>query len=180
MCTASSQSGTSTSSSSGASSTTSIAPVRTTEPNSGSKAWIAGAVAGPILGLALIGAGVWLFLRRKKKVAHTPHYGVAATDSSQPPAGVGGYTDAKPQYQPTQHAYPSPVQNQAYPQQGGFSPPQMSPAPQYAFQPSYNATPSPPLGAHAHDAKYEANREAEAAELGGSSTIVPESTNQRP
>jgi LPXTG-motif cell wall-anchored protein len=111
MCTASSQSGTSTSSSPGASSTTSIAPVRTTEPNSGSKAWIAGAVAGPILGLALIGAGVWLFLRRKKKAAHTPHYGVAATDSSRPPAGVGGYTDAKPQYQPAQHAYPSPVQN---------------------------------------------------------------------
>ena len=180
MCTASSQSGTSTSSSPVASSTTSIVPVQTTEPNSGSKAWIAGAVAGPVLGLALIGAGVWLFLRRKKKAARTPQYGGAAMDSSQPPAGVGGYTDAKPQYQPAQHAYPSPAQNQAYPQQGGFSPPQVSPAPQYGFSPPNNTTPSPSMGSYAHDAKYEFNRGADTAELGGSSTIVPESTNQRP
>ena len=183
MCTASSQSGTSTSSSPVASSTTSIVPVQTTEPNSGSKAWIAGAVAGPVLGLALIGAGVWLFLRRKKKAAQPTQHGVAATshiDLSQPPAGVGGYTDSKPQYQPVQHIYPSPAQSQAYPQQGGFSPPQVSPAPQYGFSPPQNATPSPSMGSYAHDAKYEFNRGADTAELGGSSTIVPESTNQRP
>ncbi|OSS52375.1 hypothetical protein B5807_02349 [Epicoccum nigrum] len=158
---------TSTNSSPGASSTTSIAPVQTTEPNSGSKAWIAGAVAGPVLGLTLIGAGVWLFLRRKKK-ATKPHI-----DSSQPPAGVGGYTDTKPQYQPAQHAYTRPAYNQAYPQQGDFSPPQVSPAPQYGFSPPNNATPSPSMGAYAHDAKYAVNREAEAAELGDSSTTAP-------
>lgn len=173
MCTASSLPETSTSSSPVASSTTSLPPGQTTKLNSSSKAWIAGAVAGPVLGLALIGAGVWLFLRRKKKAAHTPQYGVAATNSSQPPAGVGGYTDAKPQYQPAQHAYPSPAQNQAYPQQGGFSPPQVSPAPQYGFSPPNNATPSPSMGNYAHDAKYEVNREAEAAELGDSSTAAP-------
>lgn len=167
----SSSSGTSTSSSSGTSSTTPVAPTQTPKPESGSKAWIAGAVVGPILGLVLIGAGVWLFLRRKKKAAPMPQHGVAATahfDPSQPPVGVGGYTDAKPQNQPAQHAYPSSAQGQAYPQQGGFSPPQMSPAPQYGFSPPYNATPSP-RGSYAHDAKYE----AEAAELGGSSTIAP-------
>lgn len=126
---------------------------------------------------------MWLFLRRKKKAAQSPQHGVAATshiDLSQPPAGVGGYTDSKPQYQPVQHIYPSPAQSQAYPQQGGFSPPQVSPAPQYGFSPPQNATPSPSMGSYAHDAKYEFNRGAEAAELGGSSTIVPESTNQRP
>lgn len=167
----SSSSGTPISSSSKTSSTTPGAPTQTSKPESGSKAWIAGAVVGPILGLALIGAGVWLFLRRKRKAAPMPQHGVAATahfDPSQPPVGVGGYTDAKPQNQPAQHAYPSSAQGQAYPQQGGFSPPQMSPAPQYGFSPPYNATPSP-RGSYAHDAKYE----AEAAELGGSSTIAP-------
>jgi len=114
--------------------TTSASSTPTPKPESESKAWIAGAVAGPILGLVLIGAGVWLFLRRKKKAAHTP------------PAGVGGYTDAKPQYQSAQHAYPSPTQGQAYAQQGDFSPPQISPAPQYGFQSPYNTIPSPHMG----------------------------------
>lgn len=159
-------------------STANVGPTSTSEPGSGSKAWIAGAVVGPILGLALIGFGVWLFLRRKKKASLAPQHGTASmapTDPSQPPAGVGGYTDAKPQFAPAQPTYynqpgqPDAYAQQGYPQQGGFSPPQGSPAPQYGFQQSaYNATANSPPGAYIHDAKYE----GDAAELGGDSMGV--------
>lgn len=160
-------------------STTNVGPASTSEPDPGSKAWIAGAVVGPILGLALVGFGVWFFLRRRKKAALAPQHGTASMapiDLSQPPAGVGGYTDAKPQFVPAQPTYynqpgqPHPYAQQGYPQQGGFSPPQGSPAPQYGFQQSaYNATAnSPPPGTYSHDAKYEGG----AAELGGDSTGV--------
>lgn len=92
---------------------------------------------------------------------------MAPIDHSQPPVGVGGYTDAKPQLAASQPGYynqpgqPDPYNQQGYPQQGGYSP-----APQYGFQSAYNATANPqPLGTDTSDAKYEdADR---AAELGG-------------
>ncbi|KAF2621541.1 hypothetical protein BU25DRAFT_237116 [Macroventuria anomochaeta] len=157
-------------------STTVVGPTQPAEPKSGSKAWIAGAVVGPILGLALVGAGVWFLLRRRKKAAQVPQQGTASMapiDPSQPPAGVGGYTDAKPQFQPAQPTYynqpgqPDPYAQQEYLQQGGFSPPQGSPAPQYGFQSAYNDAANPLPGTYAHDAKHEAGG---AAELGGDST----------
>ncbi|KAH6639302.1 hypothetical protein C7974DRAFT_388221 [Boeremia exigua] len=165
--------------------TTPAAPATETatpEPESSSKAWIAGVVAGPVLGLALIGAGVWFCLRRrKKKNAQVAQHGAATMahmSSSQPPPGVGGYTDAKPQFQPAQPTYYNqpgqldPYAQQGYPQQGSFSPPQGSPAPQYGFQSAYNTTASPPSGAYAQDVKYGAP--GGAVELGGdSSGIVP-------
>lgn len=134
-----------------------------------------------MLGLALIGAGVWLCLRRrKKKTAQMAQHGTASmapVNPSQPPAGVAGYTDAKPQFQPAQPTYynppgpPEPYAQHGYPQQGGFSPPQMSPAPQYSFQPAYNATANPPPGAYAQDVKHEAT--GGASELGGTSSVLP-------
>lgn len=127
------------------------------EPASSSKAWIAGAVVGPILGLALVGVGVWLFLRRQKKGAQLPQHGSAAMgpiDPNSPPVGVGGYTDAKPLFhsaQPTYYDRPGqrdPYIQQGYPEQGGFSP-----APQYGFQSAYNTTAQP--GAYNHNTKYD-------------------------
>lgn len=151
-------------------SSSSSEPSQTVEAKSKSKAWIAGAVVGPILGLAIIGLGVWFFFHRKKKAARVPQYGTASMapiDHSQPPVGVGGYTDAKPQLATSQPVYytqpgqPDSDTQQGYPQQGGFSP-----APQYGFQSAYNATANPqPLGANASDAKYE--NAGGAAELGG-------------
>ncbi|KAJ4991221.1 hypothetical protein SVAN01_03349 [Stagonosporopsis vannaccii] len=165
--------------------TTPNGPAQPAKPESGSKAWLAGAVAGPIIGLALVGVGVWLCLRRKKKTARMAQHGTASMapiDSSQPPVGVGGYTDAKPQFQPAQPAYytqpgqPSVYTQQAYPQQGSFSPPQMSPAPQYDFQSAYNANSNPPSGLYANDVKFGAT--GGAAELGGDSTgILPASSS---
>jgi LPXTG-motif cell wall-anchored protein len=160
-------------------STTNVEPASTSEPDSGSNAWIAGAVIGPILGLALVGFGVWFFLRRRKKAALAPQQGTASMapiDPSQPPVGVGGHTDAKPQFAPAQPTYynhlgqPDPYAQQGYPEQGGFSPPQGSPAPQYGFQQSaYNATAALlPPGTHSQYAKYEGGT----AELGGDSTGV--------
>lgn len=96
---------------------------------------------------------------------------MAPIDPSQPPAGVSGYTDAKPQFQPAQPTYynppgqPDAYGQQGYPQQGGFSPPQMSPAPQYGFQSAYDATANPPPGPYTNDVKFGAT--GGAAELGG-------------
>jgi LPXTG-motif cell wall-anchored protein len=167
-----------------ATSTATIGPTKTAEAKSGSKAWIAGAVVGPILGLALIGAGVLFFLRRKKnKATHVPQHGTASMapiDPSQPPAGVGTYTDAKPQPQTSQPSYynetgqPDPYAQQGYPQQGGYSPaPQMSPAPQYGSQPPYSAPASPPPpGIYTNDVKH--GYSGGAAELGGeTSELTP-------
>lgn len=160
-------------------------PTQTAEPGSGSKAWLAGAVAGPIIGLALVGVGVWLCLRRKKKSTQMAQHGTASMapiDPSQPPVGVGGYTDAKPQFQPAQPVYYNQSEQtgvfgqQPYPQQGGFSPPQMSPAPQYEFQSAYNANANQPPAPYASDVKFEAT--GGAAELGGDSTgIAPASSS---
>lgn len=54
----------------------------TSAPKKESQAWIAGAVVGPIAGLALIGAIILFLVRRKKK--------------STTPVGVEQYADAKP------------------------------------------------------------------------------------
>lgn len=158
------------------SSTIDTAPSQSAEPSSSSKAWIAGAVVGPILGLALVGFVVWFCLRRRKKAAHASQQGTASMapiDPSQPPAGVAGYTDAKPQLANSQPDYynqpgqPDPYAQQGYPQQGGYAPaPQMSPTPQYGYQSAYAPPPnSPPPGAYTHDVKYE--NASGAAELGG-------------
>lgn len=112
---------------------------------------------------------MWLCLRRRKKEVQIPQHGVATFNPSQPPVGVGGYTDAKPHFQPAQPTYyppsvqPSPHTQQAYPQQGGFSPPPLSPASPHGFQFNNNATPSP---AYTNNVKYDVNG---AAELGGGS-----------
>ncbi|KAJ4308580.1 hypothetical protein N0V94_009293 [Neodidymelliopsis sp. IMI 364377] len=87
---------------------------------------------------------------------------MAPVDPSQPPAGVGGYTDAKPQFAASQPGYynqsgqPDPYAQQGYPPQGGFSPaPQTSPAPQYESQYPHSAPSSPPLpGAESETMKY--------------------------
>lgn len=131
-----------------------VGSAQTSVPKSDSKAWIAGAVVGPILGLALVGAGVWFFLRRKKKAARPPQHGsasMAPMSPNQPPAGVGGYTDAKPQFSPAQPTYyERPGQSdqfaqQGYPQQGGFSPAQ-----QYGFQPADQQS-----GSYTHNTRHE-------------------------
>ncbi|KAH7092545.1 hypothetical protein FB567DRAFT_240063 [Paraphoma chrysanthemicola] len=169
-------------------STALVAPNVTTNNNDGgSKAWIAGAVVGPIVGLALIGALVWFFLRRKKNKKLAPAQGSAAMASanpSQPPPGVGGYTDAKPQFVPQQQ----PAFNQdPYANQGAFAAQQhqsysdapVSPAPQYntGGAPYNNNGPvSPPPGQeyYGNDVKHAYTAPSDgAAELGGSSGAAP-------
>lgn len=89
-----------------------------------SKAWIAGAVVGPLLGLALIGAILFFLLRRRKNHKNAPRQGgavMAPTNPTHPPPGVGGFTDAKPQFVP-QYA------NQG---QQGYGDAPISPVPQY-------------------------------------------------
>ncbi|KAF9690619.1 hypothetical protein EKO04_011383 [Ascochyta lentis] len=149
-------------------STANTGPTQPAEVKTGSKTWIAGAVAGPVLGLALVGLGVWFFLSRKKKTAPAPQHGTALMapfDPSQPPADVGGYTDAKPQFAPSQPSYynpPNPNAQQGYLQQGYPSAPQMLPGSQSA----YNATANLPFpGTYTHDTKFE--NASGAAELDG-------------
>jgi LPXTG-motif cell wall-anchored protein len=150
-----------------------VASAQTSEPGPSSKAWIAGAVVGPVLGLALLGAGVWLLLRRRRKAAQLPQLGgasMAPIDPNQPPTGVGGYTETKPRFHPAQPThYDRPGQShsyaqQGYPQQGGFSP-----TPQYGFQSAYNATADSHIG-HSHEPKYEGF--GDAAELGGDVSAI--------
>lgn len=56
------------------------------DESGGSKAWIAGAVVGPLLGLALVGFLVWFFLRRRKRNqnSNAPADGNAPAGYSQP------------------------------------------------------------------------------------------------
>ena len=134
-----------------ASDTSDVEPEK--KKKSSSKAWIAGAVVGPLLGLALIGLVAFCLLRRKKKNKPStlpPQSGTAmapAPNPSQPPAGVAGYTDTKPQFtSPHQSYYDQgpPQQQQLYPQQGGFGG-DVSPATQYATPaPVPYGSPSPP------------------------------------
>jgi LPXTG-motif cell wall-anchored protein len=150
-----------------------VPPDEDIEQESSSKAWIAGAVVGPVLGLALVGAGIWLFLRRRKKAVQPPQHGsasMAPVDPHQPPTGVGGCTYAKPRFHPAQPTYyerpgqPGAYAQQRDPQQVGFSP-----APQHGFQSAHNAT-----AWHPHEAKYEGV--ANAAELGGDDSGISPGT----
>jgi LPXTG-motif cell wall-anchored protein len=140
----------------------------------GSKAWIAGAVIGPILGLALIGALVWFFLRRRKNKGTAPQQGSAAmtpVNPSHPPVGVGGFTDAKPQFAQPQQPHPN---QSAYGAQQGCASPPLSPIHQYQNGVApYNAPgcPPPQQSYHANDAKqgYTGAPMGGASELGGDS-----------
>jgi hypothetical protein len=109
-----------------------------------SKAWIAGAVIGPILAAALIGA-ITTFLRKRNNKGAAPQQGSAAmapVSPGQPPAGVGGHTDAKPQMaQPPQ---PYPNQSAYGAQQQSYPSPPLSPAQQFNGAAPYNAPASPP------------------------------------
>lgn len=70
-----------------------------------SKAWIAGAVVGPIVGLALIGLAACLFIRRKKNKSHNQH--VAPATGSMPAPGATAYQQNT---YPTNPASPGPPQ----------------------------------------------------------------------
>jgi hypothetical protein len=150
-----------------------------------SKAWIAGAVIGPIIGLALIGAIVWCLLRRRKNKKLAPQQGSAAMSMEpfQPVGGVGGYTDAKPQlgqqqqpYTPapyaTQGAYDAPQQTYGGVPQQGYNNAPVSPGYQYnASGIPYGAPVSPPPhGQELHGTSYSPGP----SELGGGSgTAMP-------
>ncbi|KAF2822450.1 hypothetical protein CC86DRAFT_469810 [Ophiobolus disseminans] len=148
--------------------TTAVGSLGTTNSGKkgGSKAWIAGAVIGPLLGLALVGVAVFFLLRRRKNKSKVSQQGGAAMaiNPAQPPAGVAGYTDAKPQFvQQQQPAYtPDPYANQgAFAAQQGYNNAPISPAPQYnnpvvspapqynnpavSPAPQYNNTPVSPI-----------------------------------
>ncbi|KAH8709986.1 hypothetical protein GQ44DRAFT_763285 [Phaeosphaeriaceae sp. PMI808] len=81
-------------------------PTVNPDPPSESKAWIAGAVVGPIVGLALIGFGAFFFMRRKKNKSQNQN--VAPATGSIPPAGASAYqqnsynpaSSQPPQYYP--------------------------------------------------------------------------------
>jgi cytoskeletal protein RodZ len=79
-----------------------------------SKAWIAGAVVGPVVGLAVIYAFIKALFRRKKSDLTPPVYPMSAQEPSQPqhlpsaalaPTGVQQYTEAKPVFSPQATGY---------------------------------------------------------------------------
>jgi len=134
------------------------APTGTAQPatEGGSKAWIAGVVVGPILGLALIGlVAVWLMKRRK--AANQNHNMVVAGDAKPDPSvadqssmhpsvyyGAGSPPLMAPASPPIGKYYqgeppsavtstPSPVNGYTNPQQGMY--------PQHA---AYGVAPYPP------------------------------------
>ncbi len=79
---------------------------------------------------------------------------MASADPSQPPAGVGGYTDAKPQFNNQQ---PDPYANQgAYNAQQGYAQGPTSPVPGYTQPNAYANQPGspPPQQAFSNDVKY--------------------------
>ncbi|KAI8932377.1 hypothetical protein NX059_010565 [Plenodomus lindquistii] len=178
------------------------APTRTSRPaasassssssESKSKAWIAGAVIGPIVGLALVGLAVFFLLRRRrnKKTSAPPPTGPGMTfNSSQQPAVP--YTENKPQFIPTQgqefsHPTSPPIpqpygqtaqhdpyaQHGAYAAQQGYSPAPVSPVPQYSSPVPQNGVSTSPPPQHEYygqtqsqDTKYGYN----ASELNGAS-----------
>jgi LPXTG-motif cell wall-anchored protein len=74
-----------------------IPPVQEDKPKS--EAWIAGAVVGPILGLALIGLIAWLLIRRrKKKTQYQP--AATAEGPSASPATYSQGPNSPPQFYP--------------------------------------------------------------------------------
>ncbi|KAJ4351943.1 uncharacterized protein N0V89_007288 [Didymosphaeria variabile] len=113
--------------------------------SSGSKAWIAGAVVGPIVGIALIAIIVFLLMRRSKKnkQSNVPQTGGAALG----PSGVQQhYTETKPQLTNPSYGQAPPGVNDTYNQQAysqqGYAQQPTSPTPQY--QQPYGAPTSPP------------------------------------
>ncbi|KAF2802315.1 uncharacterized protein BDZ99DRAFT_577002 [Mytilinidion resinicola] len=84
-------------------------------PPSGSKAWIAGAVLGPIVLLAIIGALIWFLLGKKRKQSQMP---------PQTPAHTGHQFGGQPQ--PMQHHMTAPS---SPPPNYGCSPLGMNPHP---------------------------------------------------
>ncbi|KAK7920478.1 hypothetical protein PG985_008500 [Apiospora marii] len=82
-----------------------------------SQAWIAGAVAGPIVGCALVGLLVWWIMRQRMKKA------AAVAPAAGPPAQIN--TSTYGQYQPGSH-WPasSPPPNQGWEAQYKAIPPQ--------------------------------------------------------
>jgi len=96
---------------------------------------------------------------------------MAQTDPTQPPPGVGGFTDAKPQFPPN-----DPYANQgAYNAQQGYAGAPVSPVPQYSTPVPYTAPGSPPpQQAYQGDVKYgyAGPPVGGAAELGGNSSGI--------
>ncbi|KAH6611919.1 hypothetical protein C7974DRAFT_87396 [Boeremia exigua] len=133
-----------------------LVPTTPAPKKSSSKAWIAGAVVGPLLGLALIGGLIWFFLRRKKTAAAAAPPPAQTTAAAAPPqyypppmqqnasAAPFGVADGKqwapqsPQSPVSSVPSPGPYGGQ-YPQQGGHAGPG-----QEFVQPVYGA-PSPSM-----------------------------------
>ncbi|KAF9693921.1 hypothetical protein EKO04_007981 [Ascochyta lentis] len=110
-------------------------PSQPTKKKSSSKAWIAGVVVGPILGLALIGFLAWFCIRRKKRSSNTTTAAAGApnpyTTHPQPQPLSPTGPASPPQY------YPPPMQQT---QSAPFGVADAKPAPQ---APSTPASPSP-------------------------------------
>ncbi|OCL00579.1 uncharacterized protein K441DRAFT_651553 [Cenococcum geophilum 1.58] len=122
--TSSSESSTTPSSTNSSPTATSTSPVPTPSGKK-SQAWIAGAVVGPLVGLALLGALLFFLLRKKKTPASAPQ--PQQTTDYKPGAAAYQQPALSPQY-PPQNQYPQ----QGY-QPGSLNP--MTPAPQYQHTP---------------------------------------------
>ncbi len=134
-----------------ASSSTPSATPTNIGPQHKSKAWIAGAVVGPIIGLALVGALIFFLLRarnrnrNKNDASQSGAANMAVVYPSQPPPSNGGYY-ADTKTNPT--AQPSPYTgNQPYNPHHSHSGIPVSPAPQYSA-PTVYGEPQSPLPQH--------------------------------
>lgn len=96
-----------------------IGPPPGAEEKSESKAWIAGAVVGPIVGLALIGFGIFFFMRRKKNKNAQQQYGAPVSGSVAAP-GASAYQQNN---YPTNPGAPQPPQYYPNMQQTGAAAP---------------------------------------------------------
>ncbi|KAF2824340.1 hypothetical protein CC86DRAFT_54317 [Ophiobolus disseminans] len=122
------------------------------EEDSESKAWIAGVVLGPIVGLALLALGLFSVLRRKKN-KNTKHHSAPASGSATGP-GANAYpletypttpssSSQPPQYHPStqQHAGAAPFG--VAKQDGYFVSDTQSPVISQGFQSPYGNAPQP-------------------------------------
>ncbi|KAF2800301.1 hypothetical protein K505DRAFT_17048 [Melanomma pulvis-pyrius CBS 109.77] len=138
-----------------------------------SKGWIAGAVIGPLLGLAI--GLIALFLIRRRKKSQQPQPGAAVAGGAPPVqesseakpvfAQQGAYAPTTPGYNP--HDPYNQQQQQAYGQ---------SPDPQYNTPYNAPGSPPPPQNAYPSDHKYGYNQESTpgfVAELGGGGERAP-------
>ncbi|KAH7062848.1 hypothetical protein BKA63DRAFT_187560 [Paraphoma chrysanthemicola] len=119
-------------------------------PEEKSKAWIAGAVVGPLVGLALIGFGAFFFIRRRRNKSHDQH--VAPASGSLPPPGATAYqqnnyptnqqpvSPGPPQYYPPMQQNAGAVPFGTTEQKGGFyAPGPQSPVTTQGSQSPYGA-----------------------------------------